>query len=276
MRAVSAKPMPATAAAAACRFADMRAPAIAGPRNAPRPSPVLHAVFAATSSPGLRAMAGIRVIWVGRTGAAAAAVMAARTNSWIIVTSWSAMVEPAVSRASAVRTALAARTSPTTTRIRSPRKRSISAPETIPTAIAGMSRTAPIRPAARTPPRLNTVTSVTTVSAASAAIPIVHEMPSRRMPSLANASRTAATAERAPRRTSRPAGREWRAGGSVGGIGAASAGRVCLRTWVRSATPRVADRSVRRHGTRLIVAARRGCARSRRRVIKPIKGWAPA
>ena len=39
-----------------------------GPKNAPRPSPVLQTVFAATSSPGLRAIAGISVTWVGRTG----------------------------------------------------------------------------------------------------------------------------------------------------------------------------------------------------------------
>ena len=64
----------------------MRIAATNGPTNAPMPSPVLQTVFAATSSWGLRAMAGISVVCVGRTGAAAVAAIAEKMNSAISVT----------------------------------------------------------------------------------------------------------------------------------------------------------------------------------------------
>ncbi len=74
--------------------------------------------------------------------------------------------------------------------------RSIIVPERRPAATAGIIRTAPRTPAATTPARLNTVTIATTVRAESAAIPSIHVMPSRRMPSFANAWRRLTNAVR--------------------------------------------------------------------------------
>src|SRR5204862_539249 len=96
------QPAAATAATAGWAPRPIRMPAANGPTNAPTPSPVLHTVLAATSSPGVRAKAGISVTWVGRTGALAAAEMAPKTNNAAIVTSWSGSVCPAVAVVTAV------------------------------------------------------------------------------------------------------------------------------------------------------------------------------
>src|SRR5215470_1607315 len=93
---VDANRTAAIAATRAWKWALIRSPATNGPKNAPTPSPVLQTVFAATSSSGLRAIAGISVAWVGRTGAAAVAASVEKKNSWIIVIVLSSIEDPAV------------------------------------------------------------------------------------------------------------------------------------------------------------------------------------
>ena len=123
----------------------MRKPAIKGPAKAPSPSPVVQAVFAATSSVELRAKAGMRVACVGRTGAPAAAATAATTKN--------IGVEPPVAMTRAQAAALAVRRMATLSRIRSPRKRARSAPLSMPETTPGTIRTAPRRAVATTPSR---------------------------------------------------------------------------------------------------------------------------
>ena len=111
------------------------------------------------------------------------------------MTSWSAIVGPAVVIAAAVRAAA--------TRGSAERDEDPVAAEPLEHRAReharGDGRGHPDRPEERggdRPARLNTVTSATTTSAASAPIPSVQETPSRRIPSFANARRRAASAER--------------------------------------------------------------------------------
>ena len=186
------------------------------PDERAEPSPVLHAVLAATSSPGLRASAGIRVTWVGRTGAPAAAATAAKHEEQDQRRSGGRPSSGRRSRSSARSRARRQRGASRARRGSGRRGSARQGAREHADDDGGDQPDAPSRPAARTPPRLKTVTRVTTTSAASAAIPSVHEIPSRRIPSLARASRTAETANVRPPRN------RWASEG--GAEGAASSG----------------------------------------------------
>ena len=106
---------------------------------------MLQVMFADTSSPGLRASAGISVAWVGRTGAPAAPTTAAST--------YRRRVGPSAAITTATSAAATVRITPIPSMSRSPRNRSSMAPESIPETTAGIMRTAPSTLAATTPSR---------------------------------------------------------------------------------------------------------------------------
>ena len=102
-----------------------------------------HAMFAAMSSPGLRARPGMSVTAAGRIGAPATAPTVASTYSQIVGAS--------VAIASAHRAAVSVRAIPSTSRTRRPPNLRTTVPARIPATTAGPIRTAPRMPAATTP-----------------------------------------------------------------------------------------------------------------------------
>ena len=115
-----------------------------GPTKPPAPSPMLLLTLAATSSDGVRASAGIRPVWIGRTSTPAAAPIPASANA-----------NPAgapTARTRAVDAAAAARTRLTATSARSPRKRATGTSANGPTSAGGTIRTTPRIPTPIAPP----------------------------------------------------------------------------------------------------------------------------
>ena len=158
-------------------------PPIRGPTNAPAPSPTLLVTFAAMSSDGLRARAGISPDWIGRTKASAAATRPARTKATI--------GGPPTARTTAVAAAAPARMRLTATSVRSPRQRATGTSANGPTSVGGTIRMTPRIPTPIAPAAVYATMSSTIRYAQSAVIPIAHAASIRRMPGFAATSRIA-------------------------------------------------------------------------------------